>query len=305
MDNSTQVTNVIIFYVINTTSVLACILAAILVAALQLYKKVVYRLALYQVLSSLALASLEMFQSIYVNYSENPAAYDKVCAAFGWLVYYSQWSKLLFTGWVTLHVFCFGAFQKDLRRLEVLYVATSLLVPILIASVPLITNSYRIVYTTARHYVCYILDAEPGSNAALIERFVLWDCPALIILFASSVAMGAMVIKLIYVCFRSKSEQYRKAIKQFLPLATFPILFFVFIIPGLVFDIHFAVNPTLDTALSSAALVSISLWSLGSGVTLIVHILVARCCAKKKKYKTEAAEATSIHYNDSIRASSM
>eukprot|EP00731_Ephydatia_muelleri_P012372 Em0006g1266a len=280
MDNSTQVTNVIIFYVINTTSVLACILAAILVAALQLYKKVVYRLALYQVLSSLALASLEMFQSIYVNYSENPAAYDKVCAAFGWLVYYSQWSKLLFTGWVTLHVFCFGAFQKDLRRLE------------------------DRVYD-ARHYVCYILDAEPGSNAALIERFVLWDCPALIILFASSVAMGAMVIKLIYVCFRSKSEQYRKAIKQFLPLATFPILFFVFIIPGLVFDIHFAVNPTLDTALSSAALVSISLWSLGSGVTLIVHILVARCCAKKKKYKTEAAEATSIHYNDSIRASSM
>ena len=95
-------------------SVLACALAAILVAALQLYKKAVYRLALYQVLSSLALASLEMFQFIYVNYDENPAAYDKVCATFGWLMYYSQWSKLLFTGWVTLHVFCFGAFQKDL-----------------------------------------------------------------------------------------------------------------------------------------------------------------------------------------------
>ena len=62
-----------------------------------------------------------------------------------------------------------------------------------------------------------------------------------------------MVIKLACVFVRSKSEQYRRAIKEFLPFAAFPILFFVFIMPGLVFDIHFAVNSTLDTALSSAA----------------------------------------------------
>lgn len=64
------------------------------------------------------------------------------------------------------------------RRLEVFYVATSLLVPILIASVPLITGSYRIVYTTAGNHVCYIMDpAGAGSNIALIERFVLWGLP--------------------------------------------------------------------------------------------------------------------------------
>lgn len=283
MNNSSEpsVTSVIIFYSINTVSILACLLAAILVFAFQLHKKVVYRLALYQVLSSLGLASLGMFQFVFLKYNENPDVYNRVCSAFGWFTYYLQWTKLLYTGWITLHVFCFGVFQKNLKRLEALYVMTSLLVPALIASVPLTTHSYRIVYTSAKHHLCYILDVN-GTNAALTERITLWDCPALLILLAASIAMGTMVIRLAHTYMRSKADQYRKAVKQFLPLATFPVLFFVFVIPELVFDINLTRNPMLNVTLATIALVSTSLWSLASGVTLIVHISVARRCAKKR-----------------------
>lgn len=295
MNNSSSVTNVIVFYTINTAAVLACALAAILVTALRLYRKVVYRLALYQVLSSLFLALLEMFQFVFARYNDNEDAYNRGCAAFVWLLYYSQWMKVLFTAWVTLHVFCFGAFQKNLKRVEPLYVGTSVFVPAVVASMPVATRSYRVVTTGLGHYVCYILDDDNGSNTALIERFALWDCPALIILFASSLAMGAMAIKLVLVYYKSKASQYKKAFKQFLPLAAFPVLFFVFVLPGLAFDIHFATTPVLDITLSAIALVSTSLWSLASGITLIVHISMARDCTNRKGNVKDTTAANSIH----------
>ena len=74
--------------------------------------------------------------------------------------------------WVTFHLFCFAVFQKNLKKLEVLYVVTSLLVPAVIAAVPLITNSYG---HSPDGAVCYMY-AE--NEAAFIERFALWDGPA-------------------------------------------------------------------------------------------------------------------------------
>ena len=305
MNNSSSapVTGIVIFYATNTVSVLVCLLAILLVFALRLYKKVVYRLALYQVLSSLALASFEMLQFVFDNYSANPLVYDRACVALGWFTYYTQWTKLLFTGWVTLHVFCFGVFRKDLKRLEVLYVVTSLLVPMVIASVPVITHSYNLLQTTTNRRVCYVFDALASeSNDALIERFALWDCPAMLILLAASVAMIIMVIRLAHIWLRSKADQYRKAIKQLLPLAIFPVLFFVFVIPGLAFDIRFATPaiPKIDMTLSMVTVLSTSLWSLASGLTLVLHISVARRCAKKRANTEDAAAKHTSRYDSVV-----
>ena len=49
--DETSVFNHVIFAVANGISVLVCLLAAIMVFCLKLYKTLVYRLALYQVLS--------------------------------------------------------------------------------------------------------------------------------------------------------------------------------------------------------------------------------------------------------------
>ena len=78
--------------------------------------------------------------------------------------------------------------------------------------------------------VCYIY---AFNDVASIERFALWDGPAVIILLAASTAMVVMVIKLTgRVCLRSTYEpitdgdQFWKALKQLLPLAVFPIFVF-------------------------------------------------------------------------------
>lgn len=90
-------------------------------------------------------------------------------------------------------------------------------------------------------------DNSTRRLVAAVERFALWDGPAMIMLLLISAAMVVMVIKLTRnLCFslRSKYEpitendQYWNALKQLLPLATFPIAFFLFIIPVFVYDIY-------------------------------------------------------------------
>ena len=263
--------------------------------AFKLHKKVVYRLALYQVLASLSFAAVSTLQAIFINFNDNPEAYGRVCTAVGWFVVFSFWTKLLFTMWVTFHLFCFAILHKNLKKLEVLYVMTSLLVPVVIAAVPLITNTYGL---SPPSTACYIEGQYNASNnatsnrIATIQRFALVDGPAMVILIAASIAMVVMVIKLAHgLCWSLKYEpiadgaEYWTALKQLLPLSAFPILFIIFLIPQLVYDIYAANAPELNIAAEVSVVLSTSLWSMTSGVTLIVHISMMRYCTAKRRRK--------------------
>ena len=268
----------------NGISVLVCLLAAILVLRLKLYKTLVYRLALYQVLSALVMASVGAMGVMFINYDESPIIYGHICTAIGLLQVYTEWTKLLFTMWVTFHLFCFAVLHKNLKKLEVLYVVTSLLVPALIAIVPLVTHSYGL---NTDGNICNIY---ANTSVAFIERLALWDGPAMLMLIAASIAMVVMVIKLAsQVCRRSMYEsitdgdQFWKALKQLLPLATFPMLFFIFEIPVLVFHVYTTQHSTGNMGMMISATVVFSLWSTASGATVIIHISVARICGRKRK----------------------
>ena len=102
-DSSIGIFNHAIFAGTNGVSVVVCLVAAILVLLLKLYGKLVYRLALYQVLSALAMASVEALQVVLINYEKSPNNYPirRFCTAIGFLVQYTIWMKLLFTMWVT------------------------------------------------------------------------------------------------------------------------------------------------------------------------------------------------------------
>ena len=140
----------------NAVSMVVCLLAAVLVVYLKLHKKIVYRLALCQVLSSMALAFAELSQLIFIYYHKNPEFYARLCVAVGWYTMYSLWMKLLFTFWATFHLFYFVILHKNLTRLEALYVATSLLVPAVIACVPLTTGSYGFSHVDGCYIPAYV-----------------------------------------------------------------------------------------------------------------------------------------------------
>ena len=181
----------VLFSATNGVSMLVCLLAAGLVFTLRLYKIVVYRLALYQVLAALALATAELSQILMVNYENNPVVYGQVCVAIGWVSMYSQLVKLLFMMWVTFHLFCFAVFHMNLKKFEVLYVVTSLLVPAVIACVPLITRTYSFSQIDGCYIPAYVNNVS--LPAAVIERFAFWEGPAMVILLASSTAMVFIV----------------------------------------------------------------------------------------------------------------
>ena len=272
------------FAVANGFSVLVCLLAAILVLRLKLYKKLVYRLALYQVLSALALALVEALQVLLINYDKSPQIYGRICTALGLLLVYTEWMKLLFTMWVTFHLFCLAALHKNFKKLEVLYVMSSILVPVLIAIIPLLTKSYGL---NADGDVCNIYT---NTTRAFIERLALWDGPAMLLLIAASTAMVVMVIKLASQMRRrskyepiTEGDQYWKAVKQLLPLATFPILFFIFEIPVLLFHVYTTQHSTPNEGILISGVICFALWSTSSGATVIIHIFVAQMCGRKRK----------------------
>ena len=281
---STSISNHAVLAVANGVSVLVCLLAAFLLRWLKLYKKLVYRLALYQVLSALAMASVGATQVVFINYDELSTIYRRLCTAIGFLWLYSQWTKLLFTMCVTFHLFCFAVLHKNLKKLEVLYVVTSLLVPALIAIVPLITHTYGL---SPGGNACYIY---ANTSVAFMERLALWDGPAMLMLIAASTAMVVMVTKLTsQVCRRSKYEpitdgdQFTKALKQLLPLAAFPMLFFIFEIPVFILHIYTIQYSAPNEGIVISADICVSLWSMVSGATVIIHVSVVRIWRRKPK----------------------
>ena len=116
----------------------------------------------------------------------------------------------------------------------------------------------------------------------------------MIILLAASIALVSMVMKLAHrVCWRlnyepiTDGDQYWNALKQLLPLAAFPILFFIFILPVLIFHIYIAKTSRSNEALEIAAIVFLSLWSMASGMTLMVHIFVVRCLGTREVHRNQ------------------
>ena len=285
----------------NAASVLVCLFAAILVFVFKLYKLVAYRLALYQVLSGLAFALVGTLKIIVVNYSENPDVYDRVCVAIGWLTMYCQWTKLLFTAWLAFHLFCFGVLHKNLNHFEALYVVTSLLVPAVMAAVPAITNTYGLSPLGG----CYVYVQNDSHSIALIERFALWDGPAMAVLLVASAAMVVMVTALArIVCRRFKYEpmlegdQFWKALRQLLPLAIFPMLFLMFMLPVFAVHVQLAQTPSLGRPLTLAASVFLVLWSMTSGAVLIAHITTVRCLSKQKSKLSITQRITeNVHFS--------
>ena len=235
----------IVFSATNGLSVVVCLFAIILVSVLKLYRKAVYRLALYQVVASLTFAIACVVGVIFINYNKAPEVYSRLCVAVGLWYLFTQNLKLFSTLWLTFHLFCFAVFYKNMKKLELLYVFTSLLISAIFSVVPLMTDSYGFNGLT-----CWIRDRDDNcsgrrTDVEIIEQFTLWYGPSTTLLLMESTVLLVMVVILGYRLRRrtkhegatSSEDQNWKAVKQLLPLIAYPILFCILIIPPLVFNV--------------------------------------------------------------------
>ena len=109
----------------GVVSLICCVLAVGLVFYLKLHKHFLYRLAMYQVLSSM-LVSLHAVLAITLS-SEAPwwddetfnEAFNKTCNSTAFLLLYFEWVKLLFTTMLSFHLFCLAVCLKDFNYHEI------------------------------------------------------------------------------------------------------------------------------------------------------------------------------------------
>ena len=99
-------------------STVLCMVAILAVVLLGLSKLFIYRLTMYQVLGSLCQSFSMAFQFSLFRYSGDLLYYRVICRAVAFLLQYSLFMKLMFTVWLTIHLFSYVIFFKNLKSLE-------------------------------------------------------------------------------------------------------------------------------------------------------------------------------------------
>ena len=136
----------------SVISALTCLdVTLILVCVLELHKTLVYRLAMYQVLSAMGFSILRIAAAVSLFICN----IDYLLVVITALLLGSMVMKLMFTVWIVVHLFALAVFRKKLQRLEPLYVASSLLIPLMVTAVIL---PICVVGSIISKYVCMIED---------------------------------------------------------------------------------------------------------------------------------------------------
>ena len=270
-----------------------CFIAVSIVFCLRLYKYFTYRLAMYQILSSLCVSAVEVSFLTLLNY-DGDIYYQIACKTTSFLVQYFMWIKLLFTICLIFHLFCLAVCLKNFKKLEIGYILFSILFPLLYSWIPFIHNSFGVVGAW-----CWIRSwkddcATQKYLEGIIEQFVLWYGPLFISLTLSVVAVFIILIVLTqraythknseneYLIEKHERNQNKKAMKEILPLLVYPVIFYVLWLFPLINRIYTAISPNASFGWAVAHASCESSWGFFASWALIIHILVMRQLKKKK-----------------------
>ena len=281
-------------------SMLCCLTAVLMVVVLRLYKKFVYRLALYQVSAALFFSFALSIQLMAYNYDSKSEYSTRSCEAVGFLMQFSIWVKVMFTACLTFHLFFLVVFFKNFQKLEVFYILFAVFFPLLHSWIPFTTNSFGM-----SDAWCWIRGwkdncARSKSAPGLIEQFALCYGPFYLIALLDALAIVVMVVVLLRRAFfkkrislrkvvnddvpllASRKDQKKEAVRQLLPLLIYPILFLLMIGFGLVDRVYAAIAKTVSFPLTIIHAVLGFSWPCFAGLALILHL----CSLKEWKKRS-------------------
>ena len=214
--------------------VISC-LAVLLIIFLKAYKKFVHRLALYLCIAAFFNSIGFWLQILPVKDKCDYVVVtsEDVCKAAGITATYTFWVILLLTCWITLHLFVIAVFKRNYYRsgkYEIGAVILCYTIPVLISIVPFIPFKGSTMYGLAGAW-CWIKLTDLHCREyveGLVEQFALWYGPFMLFVLLNFLAM---VVVMIVLC-KGKHEahnqlqnQYKRAIKEALPLLFYPIVF--------------------------------------------------------------------------------
>ena len=264
-------------------SVLACVVALSLAFLLRLYKHFTYRLAMYQVFGSLSWDA-----SIVLSFSEfsDPYSvfYHVMCKLVAFLLVFSMLMKLMFTLWLTFHLFCYVVFFKNLKKLEWLYIISSVFLPLLVSWIPFIHSNYGV--SGGWCFIRESMDNCARNTEGIIEIFALFYGPIVVSLILSVLAIVIMIVVMVRRAYVNSNTQPEKEplvrstaktlVKQLLPLLAYPVIYFTLIVIPVIDRIYDAISPTRNPVLTIAHGVTAPVMGFFAALALIVHILYLR-----------------------------
>ena len=275
----------------GTCSLLFCTLAVVILIALRLYKHLVYRLAMYQMIGAWLQGLSVCLMFMLYGYRSSLLYYRVSCKFTAFFLQYCIWVKLIFTNWLTFHLFCYIIFFKNFKRLEWLYITSSFVVPLLFNWIPFIHNNYDIsgpfcfirTRSSSREDGCDIVNYVEG----VVELYALFYGPAAIFLtldIMAIVMMFAVLLRRVYK--KSNTKATNKVIKQLLPLSVYPIIYFVLYLTPFIHSVYSTFSGTANQNLLLAQSVLYNLDGVFVTLALMLHIGTFKC--KKRPTRTNA-----------------
>ena len=268
---------------VSVVSVITCLVTLTLVCALKLHKKLVYRLAMYQVVSAIEFSILWIVAALYtiaiLRFSVTILLFSDHThqrVVFEALLLGSMVMKVMFTVWIMIHLFALAVYHKNLQRLEPLYVASSLLIPVMVTVVLLAVGVLTKHYMISK-YLCLIEDIMYTITFAV-----------LVVMSCLIVTMGAV---LCYRAYRRRNlvlseyeKQHKKALCEMLPLLLYPILFLLLTMPIFGFSvIDLTGNYFLGQKNGFAFIMCAPMWSFSTSLLFIFHLCAVRHIRKRRQ----------------------
>lgn len=277
---------------------LCCITAVSMVLGLRLYTRFVYRLAMYQVLGSLFWSLSCSLVLLQLNYDPNSETSRVGCYTVAFLLEYSMGVKLLFTLWLTFHLFCYVIFLKNMTRLEWLYIVSSVFSPACVVWIPFVHHNYGIAGAWCFIRIWKNNCATKKNQEGIVETFALSDGPIVATLTLNALAIFIMVVVMLRRAYRSNDTESqpllperdkvnRKVLRQLLPLLAYPVIFFTLMLFPLINRLYDATGNSTGFVLIVTQGATIGIMGFFAGLALIMHV----CCLKFLK-KSNSPKAT-------------
>ena len=270
-------------------SISLSIVALLFVFCYKLHKKFAYRLAAYQVLSSMLLSMAVLVAAVPLHIHSNHSIRKIFCQASGFLLEYFMWVNLLQSLCLLFHIFCLAVFLRNLRKLETSYVVISVCLPLFFTWIPFLRRSYG-----ETESWCWIKGYKNDCKTndylkGIIEQFAMWYGPLSICIIISLIAILLILVafKYRYNKLSGPSEEdpllencmkrymLKVYFRKLIPLLIYPVVFFALFVLPVVKQIHHTLYPE-SFGLSLAQSVCYASVGSFSGVVLILHVLLAR-----------------------------
>ena len=326
--SDSQIRSIVITYgSVGALAVIICVVGLFLAFSLKLYRKFVYRLAIYQVTAALFIGLARSMQLPLMAVNDDETNH-KVCVALAYMIVSIDWIKLMFTLWIIAHLFAYAVFHKNLKKLEIPLIVLGLIVGLSIASVPLATDSYG-----RAGAWCWITDntnqdcPSEDFSTGEIEQFAIWFVPAIVILLINSIIGTITVATMGYrICcaegvrkvwpnieneertalVKGKDPQ-KNALIILLPLIAYPFIYCILLITPLFNRFYQLAVHQSNFKLFLVSAVLIPSVSLSVGIVFLIHIAVVErktllkfICACKRIKQLQADkknEETDVPYH--------